>query len=93
MVRLMAWFEGQPPPPVAFALHPGQQVIDPARFFESLRDGPEGVRARSRALRDDLLRLWDLYGRGSTCEALDGPPEGGSDPEAASRLEASEGTG
>ncbi len=50
--------------PSEFQLHPGCDVVDVARFLAHLqlgiREGPEGVRARTGSLQADMLRLREI---------------------------------
>ncbi len=62
---LVEWFEHTPAPAQPFRLAPGVFVARPAHFWEALRRdisaSPSGPRARTGALREDLLKLAALF--------------------------------
>ena len=63
--HLVEWFEHTPAPAQPFQLAPGVFVARPRHFWEALRRdiaaGPNGPRARTGALREDLLKLAALF--------------------------------
>ncbi len=63
---LIAWFLRTPPPPKPFSLYPGVTVLQPDRFWESLKSdiatGPGKARAFTGAFQKDLRRLAVLFG-------------------------------
>ncbi len=67
---LIAWFLGTPPTSEPFNLYPGVTVLQPDRFWESLKSdiatGPGKARACTGALQKDLRRLAELFGAAST---------------------------
>ena len=64
--ELVTWFQtaGDRLPVEPFDLCSGCRVVEPARFYASLRSeiatGPTTPRARLGTLQADLRRLWDL---------------------------------
>jgi len=58
---LVEWFILQEAPSEPFHLQPHLRVVDPCKFFSSLRQdigkGPAGARAKYGALQDDLRKL------------------------------------
>ncbi len=62
----VAWFASWSPPAEPFVLKPGNTVLDPHRWRQSIAadiaQGPCGPRARYGALQDDLRRLHGLFG-------------------------------
>jgi hypothetical protein len=62
---LIAWFQTAQLPTEPFDLFPWRHVVNPARFYQALRDdisiGPHGARARTGALQEDLARLRQLF--------------------------------
>ncbi len=67
MLTLIRWFLSTHPPTEPFGLSKGVVVAHPARWWEALRcdltAGPGGPRARTGALREDLLKLAALMKR------------------------------
>ena len=61
----VAWFLGSQPPTEPFQLMPGVTILDPVRWWESLRDdvaaGPGTRRDRYGAVKNDLIRLYALF--------------------------------
>ncbi len=61
MQSLVVWFMMQEAPVEPFYLEPHQRVLDPVKFFLSLRQdiakGPAGARAKYGTLQDDLRKL------------------------------------
>ncbi len=62
--RLIDWFSTTTPPAEPFELVPGVVIMDPARWWRSIRSdiecGPNGPRARYGAVQGDLRRLYAL---------------------------------
>jgi len=58
---LVEWFMLQEAPSQPFHLQPHLRVVDPCKFFSSLRQdiakGPAGARAKFGTLQDDLRKL------------------------------------
>ena len=72
--RLIEWFRSTTPPAAPFELCQGVTILDPARWWRSIRGdiecGPTGPRARYKAVQGDLRRLYDLMvGAGRPGEA------------------------
>ena len=68
---LVDWFITLDPPKEPFHLEGHQHIVDPAKFFRSLRreieTGPRGPRARMESLQSDLQRLKAFFsGEGKT---------------------------
>jgi len=61
MQSLVEWFMMQEAPVEPFYLEPHQRVLDPVKYFHSLRQdiatGPTGARAKYGTLQDDLRKL------------------------------------
>ncbi len=68
MLTLIRWFLGTHPPTEPFELSKGVTVIRPALWWTATRRdiaaGPNGPRARTGALQQDLRRLAALMKRG-----------------------------
>ncbi len=65
MLTFIRWFLGTHPPTEPFELSKGITVIRPALWWTATRRdiaaGPSGPRARTGALREDLLKLAALF--------------------------------
>ena len=63
---LIEWFLRVPPPGAPFELYQGVRVVDPARWWDSIRTdiavGPGRGRALYGVLLKDLRRLAELFG-------------------------------
>ena len=61
MQELIEWYRATPKPTGPFYLENHQHIMDPEKFFSSLRQeiqtGPTGPRARMGALQSDLQKL------------------------------------
>ena len=68
--RLIDWFSTTTPPAEPFELCQGVTILDPARWWQSIRSdiecGANGPRARYGAVQGDLRRLYQRF-----CEADD----------------------
>ena len=62
---LIDWFLSQDLPLLPFRLRSGVEVVDPEKFYASLRSdieqGIEGTRARTGAIQEDLENLFDRF--------------------------------
>ena len=62
---LIDWFLLQELPLLSFRLRSGVEVVDPEKFYASLRSdieqGIEGARARTGAMQEDLENLFDRF--------------------------------
>ena len=62
---LVDWFLTLDPPPEPFYLENHLHVLDPAKFFDTLRheieSGPSGPRARTGTLQSDLRQLKEYF--------------------------------
>ena len=66
--KLIRWFMGTEPPSGPFELQLAVYIARPGLYWAYLRqniaDGPSRARGKTGALRDDLKRLYQLFGGG-----------------------------
>ena len=67
LAPVVEWFLASTPPSEPFQLMPGVTIMDPALWWESLRDdvaaGPRVRRDRYGAVKSDLTRLYEMTRR------------------------------
>jgi ribonuclease D len=66
MSDLITWFNSAKLPSKPFVLRDGHTIIDPDKWYGAMKvfidDGPRGPRARTEALRGDLMALQAAFG-------------------------------
>ena len=67
---IVTWFLATPPPAAPFILRQGITIRDPVKFWNSLRvdieAGPGTRRDFYGAVGNDLMRLWRMFGPGTS---------------------------